>query len=187
MPHFVNHFRWSWAVNVGGARGVGRGSTSKGALPSKLRCSAKAGANKAEMFHLTSFSVTSNWRVALDGMVPLTPVLPYAIWGGTVSLRLSPTRMPCTPRSQPAHKGQEAGCLQVHARRRNMQICLWRTLSILPCPIRVGRKEASYCMHQPLWGSRHQNPVCSWVASSSQEISGSASQAAQCSAWQHSL
>ena len=118
---------------------MGRGSILKAALSCKLQCSAKAGANKAEMFHLTSFSVTSNWRVALDGMVPLTPVLPYAIWGGTVSLRLSPTRMPCTPRSQPAHKGQKAGCLQVHARRRNMQTCPWRTLSILPCPVRVGR------------------------------------------------
>ena len=37
---------------------------------------------------------TSKVSVALGGMVPRTPEVPYAIWGGMVSFRLSPTRIP---------------------------------------------------------------------------------------------
>lgn len=49
----------------------------------------------------TRHSSTSKQSVALRGMTPLTPVSPYAMLGGTTSRRLSPTRMPATPLSQP--------------------------------------------------------------------------------------
>ena len=51
--------------------------------------------------HFTFTNSTSNLRVAFRGMSGGAPCAPYAICGGTVNLRLSPTRMPATPLSQP--------------------------------------------------------------------------------------
>mmetsp|Transcript_6878 Transcript_6878/g.31015 ORF Transcript_6878/g.31015 Transcript_6878/m.31015 type:complete len:287 (+) Transcript_6878:385-1245(+) len=51
--------------------------------------------------HCTFTSSTSKMSVALPGMAPFTPFLPYAMAGGMVSRRLSPTRMFATPTSQP--------------------------------------------------------------------------------------
>mmetsp|Transcript_7815 Transcript_7815/g.30932 ORF Transcript_7815/g.30932 Transcript_7815/m.30932 type:complete len:260 (+) Transcript_7815:462-1241(+) len=56
---------------------------------------------RESLTHCTFTSSTSKMRVALPGMAPFTPFLPYAIAGGMVSRRLSPTRMPATPTSQP--------------------------------------------------------------------------------------
>jgi hypothetical protein len=51
--------------------------------------------------YLTFNSSTSNTSQALGGMVPRTPSRPYAMPGGMTSFRLSPTRIPFTPTSQP--------------------------------------------------------------------------------------
>mmetsp|Transcript_4873 Transcript_4873/g.22341 ORF Transcript_4873/g.22341 Transcript_4873/m.22341 type:complete len:364 (-) Transcript_4873:121-1212(-) len=56
---------------------------------------------RESLTHCTFTSSTSKMSVALPGMAPFTPFLPYAIAGGMVSRRLSPTRMPATPTSQP--------------------------------------------------------------------------------------
>jgi hypothetical protein len=47
----------------------------------------------------------------------LTPFLPYAIAGGMVSRRLSPTRMPSTPTSHPSCQGR--GSARTHTLRRS--------------------------------------------------------------------
>mmetsp|Transcript_10067 Transcript_10067/g.41552 ORF Transcript_10067/g.41552 Transcript_10067/m.41552 type:complete len:270 (+) Transcript_10067:480-1289(+) len=56
---------------------------------------------RESLTHCTFTSSTSKMSVALPGMAPFTPFLPYAMAGGMVSRRLSPTRMPATPTSQP--------------------------------------------------------------------------------------